>query len=151
MSLQFEYVFTVKVEVAAPIEVGDTYTGKRRVIPITGGTFEGPLLNGIILPGGADYQTIRNDNVTVAMAHYTLQTDDGANIYVQNRGLRHGPKEIIDKIIRGEEVPKDSYYFKTAPIFEVSDPKYDFLNRNIFVGVGERYPTYVQIKYYNIL
>lgn len=151
MSLTFQPVFTVKVEVDKPIEVGAVGAGIRRVIPIIGGSFEGELLNGTILPGGADYQIIRPDGVTEVEAHYTLRTNDGAHIYVKNNGYRHGPREIIEKLIKGEEVPDGSYYFKTTPRFEVSDEKYAFLNRNIFVGIGKRKPACVEIEYYQLM
>jgi hypothetical protein len=150
MSIHLKQVFTARIKVDTPIEVGDVGTGMRRVIPITGGTFEGPELKGTVLPGGADYQLIRFDGVTEVVAHYTLQTDDGVPIYVVNKGYRHGPKEIIDKLIRGEEVPDGSYYFKTTPVFETDSEKYVFLNRMIFIGEGFRRPFDVEIKFYEV-
>lgn len=150
MSIHLKQVFTARIKVDTPIEVGDVGTGMRRVIPIIGGTFEGLELKGTVLPGGADYQLIRFDGVTEVVAHYTLQTDDGVPIYVVNKGYRHGPKEIIDKLIRGEEVPGGSYYFKTTPVFETDSEKYAFLNRMIFIGEGIRRPFDVEIKFYEV-
>ncbi len=108
------------------------------------------MLKGIVLPGGAGYQILRQDGVTEALAHYTIQTDDGIPIYVINKGYRHGPKEIIDKLIEGEEVPDDPYYFKTNPVFETGSNKYDFLNKMIFIGEGIRKPSEVQIRFYQV-
>ncbi len=105
-------------------------------------------MRGKVLPGGADYQLIRRDGVAELLAHYVIETDDGVPIYVVNKGYRHGPKEIIDKIFRGEDVPRDSYYFKTTPIFEVKSGQYDFLNKMVFVGKGIRKPTEVEIMFY---
>lgn len=150
MSMNLEYIFTANIKVDSPIGIGDVGRGIRRVIPILGGIFEGPSLQGSILPGGADYQIIRHDGVTEALAHYTIQTDDGVPIYVVNKGYRHGPREIIDKLIRGEEVPEDSYYFKTSPVFETGSKKYDFLNKMIFIGEGIRKPSDVQIRFYQV-
>lgn len=150
MANQLNQVFTAKIEVDKPIEIGNVGSGIRRVIPITGGTFEGPDLKGIILPGGADYQLIRHDGVTEVVAHYTIQTDDGIPIYVVNKGYRHGPKAIIDKLIRGEEVPDGSYYFKTSPVFETGSEKYDYLNKMIFIGEGIRKPSYVKIEVFQV-
>ncbi len=151
MSIETKHVFDVLVKVDPPIEVGTVSSGERRIIPITGGTFEGENFKGRILPGGADYQIVRRDHVTEVVAHYSLQTDDGTNIYVINRGYRHGPEEIINKLIKGEPVPEGSYYFKTTPTFEVSDERYSFLNSNIFIGIGTREPDCVKIKYYQVL
>jgi hypothetical protein len=150
MNTNLEHIFTAKIKVDIPIEIGDVGIGIRRVIPITGGTFEGPKMKGIILPGGADYQIIRYDGVTEALAHYTIQTDDGVPIYVVNKGYRHGPKEIIDKLISGESVPDGSYYFKTTPVFETGSEKYSFLNRMIFIGEGLRKPNEVEIKFLQV-
>lgn len=148
MNLNLSHLFTAKIEVDSPIEIGESGKGNRRVIPITGGTFEGPEIQGTILAGGADYQLIRNDGVTEVVAHYTIETDDGVPIYIINKGYRHGPKDIIDKLIRGEDVPDGSYYFKTTPTFETSGAKYDFLNRMIVVGEGVRRPSNVEMAFY---
>ena len=148
MNLNLSHLFTAKIEVDSPIEIGESGKGNRRVIPITGGTFEGPEIKGTILAGGADYQLIRNDGVTEVVAHYTIETDDGVPIYIINKGYRHGPKDIIDKLIRGEDVPDGSYYFKTTPTFETSGSKYDFLNRMIVVGEGVRRPSNVEMAFY---
>lgn len=150
MSVELAYVFTASIEVDDPIEIGDVGQGIRRVIPIKGGVFKGPQLEGIVLPGGADYQLIGYDGVTKLVAHYTIQTNDGVPIYVINKGYRHGPKEIIEKLAKGIEVPDDSYYFKTTPVFETGNKKYDFLNKMIFVGKGIRKPNQVEIAVYQL-
>ncbi|WP_245843882.1 DUF3237 family protein [Oceanobacillus rekensis] len=108
--MNLSHLFTAKIEVDSPIEIGEYGKGKRRVIPITGGSFEGPEIKGTILQEGADYQLIQSDGVTEVVAHYTIETDDGVPIYIVNEGFRHGPKDIIDKLIRGEAVPDGSYY-----------------------------------------
>jgi len=148
--METTFVFKANIQVANPIEVGDVGTGIRRVIPIIGGTFEGNGIKGKVLSGGADYQIIRYDGVTEALAHYVIETENGVPIYVINKGYRHGPKEIIDKIIRGEQVPDGSYYFKTTPSFETSSEKYSYLNRMIFIGEGIRRPNDVQISFYQV-
>ncbi len=117
MNLSTEYAFELRATVDTPQEVGDTPAGRRRFIPITGGTFEGPKLKGTILPGGADAQVIRNDGVTDLVARYTLKVDDGTLIYVVNRGLRHGPPEVMQRLMRGESVDPAAYYFRTTPVF----------------------------------
>ncbi|HZH58809.1 MAG TPA: DUF3237 domain-containing protein [Metabacillus sp.] len=148
--METTFLFKANIKVDAPIEIGDVGTGLRRVIPIIGGTFEGEGIKGKVLSCGADYQIIRYDGVTEALAHYIIETDDGLPIYVMNKGYRHGPIEIIDKIIRGEQVPDGSYYFKTTPTFETSSEKYSFLNRMIFIGEGIRRPNEVQISFYQV-
>ena len=105
-----ETEFLCKVEVTLePIrDLGETPLGRRRIIGITGGTFKGARLAGKILPGGADWQLIRSDGVAYLDARYTLETADGALIYVNNKGYRHGPKEVIERLAKGEEDRKST-------------------------------------------
>jgi hypothetical protein len=151
MSPTTEFAFDLQATVDTPQEVGDTPTGKRRFIPITGGRFAGPRLKGIVMPGGADAQVIRPDGVTDLVARYTLKAEDGTLIYVVNRGLRHGPPEIMQRLMRGEAVDPASYYFRTTPSFEVAAGPHDWLNRSIFVGIGARYAAEVHVRYFRVL
>jgi Protein of unknown function (DUF3237) len=146
------FAFEARVQVAAPQVIGQSSYGLRRVVPITGGTFEGPRLRGKVLAGGADWQFVRPDGVLSVEAQYTLETDDHVLIMVTNKGMRHGPKEVIDRLTRGEPVPPTDYYFRTAAQFEVaSDSNYAWLNRAVFVGVAERQAAAAIIRFYEVL
>ena len=132
-------------------EMGDGPLGRRRIIEITGGEFSGPRLSGKVLPGGADWQLIRADGVAYLDTRYALETRDGALIYVQNRGYRHGPDEVIARLARGAPVDPSSYYFRTSPWFETAAPQYAWLNRTIFVGSGARLPDCVKLDVFEVL
>ena len=132
-----------RIEVGQVQEVGATAKGVRKFIPILGGTFSGPEIEGVILPGGADWQLVRPDGVAEIEAHYTMLTHDGVSIYIVNKGYRHGPPDVMEKLARGEDVAPDQYYFRTAPRFEVARGKYDWLARSVFVGTGERRKDHV--------
>src|SRR4030042_6573398 len=82
-------------DVTQPIDIGDIPQGRRRIIPISGGTVKGPRLNGRMLPGGADFQIWRSDGCTEIHARYVIETDTKKLIYVENTGLRHGPPEAM--------------------------------------------------------
>jgi hypothetical protein len=138
------------VEIAAPLVVGDTPLGLRRIIPITGGRVEGPRLAGEILPGGADWQLVRRDGGAVLEARYTLRTTDGALIYVRNVGLRCGPPEVLARLGRGEPVDPTSYYFRTTPRFETAAPAYAWLNDLIAVGSAVRRADAVVLDFYAV-
>ena len=146
-----EFVFRLDVTVAAPLELGPTHLGRRRVIPITGGTITGPRLKGRVLPGGADWQVIRADGTAELDARYTLEADDGALISVVNRGLRHGPPEIVAKLIAGAAVDPSTYYFRCTPAFETAAPAHQWLTRSIFVATGVRHPDRVEIAVYAVM
>ncbi len=149
--MKLEHAMDIDVQVGKPLEVGTTPMGRRRIIPITGGTFAGSRLKGIVLPGGADWQVIDANYQTQLEARYSLQTDDGIVIAVINRGVRHGPKEVIQRLIQGEEVSPEEYYFRTTPFFEVAGDRYAWLNEYLFVATCERHPAAVEIKVFQIL
>jgi hypothetical protein len=146
------FAFEARVQVAPPLVIGTGTWGLRRVIPITGGTVKGPRLNGRVLSGGADWQVVRPDGVLDVEAKYTLEADDGTQIMVTNKGMRHGPKDVIDRLTRGEVVDPSSYYFRTSAQFEVSaDSPHAWLNRALFIGVGERTATAAIIRFHEVL
>jgi len=145
-----EPAFTVRAQVDDPLVVGQVPNGTRRVIRIQGGVFEGAGLRGRILPGGADWQIIRDDGFTDADARYTLETDDGHLIYVSNVGIRHAPPEVIERLNAGEPVDPALVYFRTVPRFETAAPELAWLMRSIFVATGERHPNEVVIRIWRV-
>lgn len=147
---QLDFLMQVTVTLAAALEVGDTAAGTRRIINITGGYFRGPKLAGQVLPGGADWQLVRADGVAVLEARYTLQTHDGALIYVQNWGLRHGPPPVLAALARGEAVHPASYYMRTTPLFEAGDDRYRWLNDLVAVCSGVRRTDAVVLDFYGV-
>ena len=140
----------IEVALEPAKELGETPLGRRRIIGIAGGRFSGARLSGLVLPGGADWQLIRADGSAFLDARYTLQTDDGALIYVSNQGFRHGPKEAMERLARGEEVDPALIYTRTAPRFETSAPKYAWLNRTLFVASGVRRRDAIELELYEV-
>jgi len=147
---QLEFAFEVRAEVADPTIVGRLPTGTRRIIDILGGTFEGPGLKGKVLPGGADWQLIREDGFTEIDARYTLETEAGGLIYVTNIGIRHAAPEVMRRLNAGETVDPELIYFRAIPKFETAVPELEWLMRSVFVSTGERYPNGVIIRYYRV-
>ena len=119
-----EFVMQLKVSLGQAYTVGETPHGKRTVIPITGGTFEGPRLKGTILNGGADWQLAKGSR-TELEAIYSIQTDDGVYIHIRNRGIIHGGQD---------DNGQPTFYFKAAPQFEApEDSRYAWLNNALFL------------------
>lgn len=150
-SPELEFAFEAIAEIGAPQDVGITPHGRRRIIPVLGGRFEGPRIRGRILPGGADWQILRPDGTAELDARYTLETDRGSLIYVSNRGLRHGPPEVLEKLNAGQTVDARSYYFRTVAQFETGAPECQWLTRSIFVASAERYPDKVIVRFWQVL
>jgi hypothetical protein len=144
-------LFDAEVQLAEILHLGHTPVGDRRVINILGGTFVGERLAGRVRQGGADWQIVRADGAADLDARYTLETDGGALIQVQSRGLRHGPADVLARLAAGEPVDPSTYYFRTAFRFETSAPAFDWINRILAIGVGARRPRAVELRVFEIL
>ena len=149
--LTSKYVFSLVIKVGTPIVAGETGWGLRRIIPILGGEMRGEGMKGTIFPCGADFQVIRPNGFTELEAKYAFQTDDGAIVYIENIGVRFGPKEALDRIARGETVDPALIYFRSVPKFETGAEKYRWLMENLFVGVGARYPDRVELDVHQVM
>jgi hypothetical protein len=145
-----DFVFGLKARLGEMLVIGETPEGLRRMIPILDGTFSAPNFHGDVLGGGADWQYVRNDGVTIAEAVYLLKTHDGALIQIRNRGVRHGPAEVIQRLTAGEHVDPAEYYFRASPTFLVSPGPYDWLNRDVFVATGARYARAIELWFYRV-
>lgn len=145
-----EYLCRVTVTLEAPLVVGETPLGVRRVIPIVGGHFAGPRLAGEVLPGGADWQTVRPDGAAILDARYTLRTTDGALIDVHNRGLRVAPPAVLARLAGGEPVDPAEYYFRTTPQFATGAARYAWLNDIVAVCSGVRAAGAVLLDFYAV-
>jgi Protein of unknown function (DUF3237) len=150
-SLSTKYVFSLAIKIGTPIVAGDFGQGVRRIIPVLGGDVRGEGMRGRILPCGADFQIIRPNGFTELEAKYAFEMDDGAIVYIENIGIRFGPKPLLDRIARGEIVDPAQIYFRSVPKFETGAAKYRWLMENLFVGVGARHPDRVEIDVHQVL
>jgi hypothetical protein len=143
-------IYRLEATLGEPLDLGQTTQGHRRIVPLTGGTFSGPELRGIVRPGAsADWQIVLPDGTALGDIRYTLQTDGGDLLYVQSRSVRHGSAEVLARLGRGEGVDASEYTFRTSTQIETANPALDWLNKGIFVSVGGRqaggviYETYL--------
>lgn len=137
------YLGTLRVEVGEPVVVGETVDGVRRIIPILGGTFTGPRATGRILPGGADYQLIRSATLTELEAKYAVELDGGERLYIDNLGLRSASPEDTAAIARGESVPAERVYFRSAMRIHGPGELGTELAERIVIATGRRLPDAV--------
>lgn len=144
------YAFSVRATLDPVVEQGEVDNGRRRFIPITGGTVSGPALKGTVLPEGGDWQVIMPGGLTSIEARYFLKTDDGTVIEVTNPGVRTASPDVIEKLAKGEAVDPSSYYFRTTPRFMVKDGPYAWMRRKVFVARGVRKPDSVVIDFYTV-
>jgi Protein of unknown function (DUF3237) len=148
-----EFVYEASGDLEPVREIGAVPDGTRRIIPISsGGYVKGPLISGQLMGNSADWQLTRPDGVTVADAIYAIETDDGVLIQIRNKGLRHGPAEVMDRLRRGDPVDPSEYYFRTIPEFIApTGSKYEWMNRSIFICSGARYASSIKLWVWRVM
>ncbi len=149
--LETKYVFTITARIGEVTIAGETGHGVRRIIPIIGGEVRGERVNGKVCAFGADFQIIRPNELIDLEAKYAFETDDGATVYVENRGIRFGPVELLQKLKRNEPVDPKLIYFRTVPRFETGHANYRWLMENLFVGSAARHADRVVIDVHQVL
>jgi hypothetical protein len=147
---QLNFFADFSVQVAAPIEVGQTVHGVRRLIPILGGTVQGQGWTARVLPGGADFQLLLNSRMAELDARYVIETDAGDLIYVQNRAVRTAAPDVMARLVRGEVVDPQSVYFRCTPSFETASKALAWISESLFVGTGARYPDQVVMRLFEV-
>jgi hypothetical protein len=146
---QLTLVYRLEAVLGEPLDLGEVSQGRRRIVPLTGGTFSGPELDGKLLPGAsADWQIVLADGTALGDIRYTLQTDNGALLYVQSRGVRHGSPEVLERLGRGEDVDASEYTFRTSTQIETASRELAWLNKGVFIGVGGRHAGHVVYETY---
>lgn len=141
--------------VTTPVELGTMSDGTKRIIPITGGTFHGfnaggEAVSGEILPGGADFQTLRSATSTELLAKYAIRLSDGECISVDNFGIRTASEEDIAALVAGKPVPSERVYFRCVPKLDGAG-SWAWLTDRIFIGSGQRYPDRVELDVFEVL
>jgi hypothetical protein len=153
-----EHVFDIRIDFHRRL-VFDPMPGGQRAAytSVKGGTVSGPRLNGKVLDySGADWPIVRSDGVVELNAHYVLEADDGAQIYIRNLGYVYGPRSEVEAA-RSPANPGKSGYFRCTPYFRAPEGPYGWLNRTVIVGGGERHeatsatPDHTLFRYFALL
>jgi hypothetical protein len=138
---QLTKIFRLEASLGEALDLGNAAQGRRRIVPLTGGNFAGPELNGTLLPGAsADWQIVLPDGTALGDIRYTLQTDHGDLLYVRSQGVRHGSADVLARLARGEDVDASEYVFRTSTQIESAAPDFEWLNKGVFVSVAGRQP-----------
>jgi hypothetical protein len=151
---QFEFAFTVRITLSKAYWIRPSSMGQERAaVYAAEGDFDGPNIRGRVVPmSGGDFPLVRPNGVIDFDARYLLETDDGAIIYLQNRGYRWArTPEIAARMSRNEPADPSEYYMRVSPKFDVPEGKYDWMAKHIFVGVAEKLPGANAIHYFMLL
>ena len=146
-----EPIFRIYCEVANIIDLGAAPFGHRRVVNLLGGTVSGAKLSGRVVPGGTDWQIMAADGALDIHARYTIESDAGALIQVDSRGLRNGPPDVMARLGRGEDVDPSLYYFRTVMRFTTAHPSTAWLNRILALAKGAREKNAVKLAVFEVL
>ena len=149
--ISHEPIFSIRCELANILDLGPAPFGHRRVVNILGGTVTGAKLNGRVLPGGADWQIVAADGCIDVHARYTIESDAGALVQVDSKGIRRGPADVLARLANGEDVDPSLYYFRTVMRFETAHPTTDWLNRILALAKGTREKNAVRLDVYEVL
>jgi len=146
-----EPIFSIRCELANILDLGPAPFGHRRVVNILGGTVSGPKFSGRILPGGADWQIVAADGTIDLHARYTAESDAGALVQVDSRGLRSGPPDVLARLGRGEDVDPSLYYFRTVMRFATAHADTQWMNCILALARGAREKNAVRLDVHEVL
>lgn len=138
-AIRSKHLFSLKLEIAAVQKVSVPDAGIV-VGVVSAGHFEGPQLQGRVLPGGSDWQRVLPDGSLRLDCRIVLKTNRGALIAMTYQGIRAGSPEVFERLAAGGAVDADEYYLRINPLFETRSPEHQWLNRVVAVGAGHRLP-----------
>jgi len=133
-----EFLMQIAVEFEAPLAIVDGPLWTRRILHVASGRFDGPMLQGSVLPTGGDWVLVRRDGSAELDIRFALKTAENELVFLRSTGLFIASDAIATRIRRGEDVAPDDYYFRTSILFETGSTRFGHLNRALHVGVGQR-------------
>lgn len=150
---ELEFAFEITIELSNRFRYGPTTDGlERGYVGVLGGTVRGPRFNGRIVPHtGGDWPSIRPDNTCDFNARYLIEADDGTLVQLRNSGLRHGPKEVLDRLHNYEPVDPSEYYMRCTPYFDAPEGPLGWLTRTVFIGTANRQKGHSVFTYWAVL
>jgi len=150
LPLASDHLCSIEVDAGPVVSLGNGPYGERRYVAIVGGRVDGIGMQGIVVPGGTDWQVARADGVIDIEAHYSLLLDDGARVEVRSQGVRYGPAEVLQRLARGEDVDPSTYFFRTFIRFQTGAPRLAELNRTMAIAIGARRAATVELTVHRL-
>ena len=149
--MKLSYLMTYRGDLKPPLDVGKGPFGTRQIFDVTGGSAEGPRLRGKLLASGGDWLLLDEGGIGRLDVRGTLETDDGAHIYIQYHGVLEMNEKVLGALEKGEATDYGDTYFMTQPRFETGDPRYSWLNRVVAVAEGRVLPNAVEYRVYELV
>jgi hypothetical protein len=149
--MKLEPLMTYHADLKAPVDVGKGPIGQRMIFDVTGGTVDGPRVSGKLLASGADWLLVDESGIARLDVRITLETHDGARIYIHYHGILEMNEKVSAAMTKGEGLDYGDTYFMTSPRFETGDPRYDWINRLITVAEGRMLPNAVEYRVFEVV
>ncbi len=149
--MKLSHLMTYRADLKPPVEVGKGPFGTRSIFDVTGGSAEGPRLRGKLVASGGDWLLLDEGGVGRLDVRGTLETDDGAHIYIHYHGVLEMNEKVLGALAKGEATDYGDTYFMTQPRFETGDPRYAWLNRVVAVAEGRVLPNAVEYRVYELV
>lgn len=144
MDLSFECVCQARLK--PPVMMGPGPFGVRMFFEVAEGKLEGPRVHGRVLPGGGDWLLVGTGGWGRMDVRAQFETDEGAVIYAQFRGVIEMNEAVSQALALGQETQFDDQYFRMVPWLETGDPGYSWMNQAAFLGMG-RFTPGLAIEY----
>ncbi|BDG71283.1 DUF3237 domain-containing protein [Roseomonas fluvialis] len=142
LPLTSEFLFRMALSAGVPQMAGTARNGELRVVPVTGGTLEGPRFNGEVLPDtAADWLRVDPDGTAHMDVRLTVKSATGGIVFMHYSGIRTGAPEVLARLNSGQPVDPADYYFRISARFETGAPELAWMNKVIAIGVGQRPPS----------
>ena len=132
---QLEFVFEIRVDVAAELPVRTRPGDELGFIPITGGTVTGPRFSGTVVPNSGGDWASHEAGTWHLDARYALRHDDGSVVEIWNRGYYRATTEQEARLAAGEAVSELELYYRCAPTFSTDAAAHLWLTAHQFVGM----------------
>jgi hypothetical protein len=149
--MKLEHLLSYRADLKPPVNVGTGPHGTRQIFDVVGGKAEGPRLSGKLLASGGDWLLVDHEGTGRLDVRGTLETDDGALIYIQYHGVIELNEKVVAALTRGEATDYGDTYYMTQPRFETGDERYAWLNRVVAVAEGRLLPNAVEYRVYQVL
>ena len=143
---RLEHIMSYTATLAEREVIGPLPEGLRVNVYVTGGEVTGPKVWGKIRPVGADWLTIRRDGVGILDVRGTLETTDGALIYVSYVGTMDLGENGYEESLQGKP-PASGTPIRSSPRFHTSHPDYLWLNRLHCLGIGQAFRERSEVAY----
>jgi hypothetical protein len=148
--VKLEHLLDYRADLKPPVEVGGGPFGMRRIFDVTGGSAEGPRLRGTLVASGGDWLLVDAEGIGRLDVRGTLETDDGAYIFIHYHGVLELNDAVLAALEKGESTDFGDTYFMTQPRFETGDPRYAWLNRVVAIAEGRVLPGAVEYRVYQV-